>query len=78
LRQLYRRAFTGQGFTFGWLQPEAIGALTDSPILSNNVRYNDDGDIVVVPNVWWYPNYMIDDIIEKMYSNGYLIFDKAE
>ncbi len=60
-----------------WIAPESTGALTDAPILSNNVRYNNAGEIVAEPNVWWYPNYMIDDIIEKLYSNGYLIFDKA-
>ena len=60
-----------------WLQPEAIGALTDAPILSNDVVCDDNGISNYVNVVWWYPNYMVDDIIEKLYSNGYLIFDKA-
>jgi len=61
-----------------WVQPEDIGALTEAPILSDDVVYNDDGIVEFIDNVWWYPNYMVESLTEKLQENGYLIFTKVE
>ena len=61
-----------------WVQPEDIGALTEAPILSDNIVYNDNDIVEFINNVWWYPNYMIDNLIEKLYGDGYIIFTKAK
>jgi hypothetical protein len=61
-----------------WLRPEQVGALTDSPILTNDVTYNDNGEVEKIGQIWWYPNYMIDNLTEVLYNNGYIIFEKGE
>jgi len=64
----------------GWtrLYPEDVGALTESPILSQDVSYNDNGDIETVGDIFWYPNYQVENLAEKLLENGYLIFSKGE
>jgi hypothetical protein len=57
--------------------PESIGALTDAPILSDEVSFNDDGSQDVIGRVWWYPNYQVESFAEKLLENGFVVFDKA-
>ena len=37
------------------MRPEDIGALTDAPILSDDIEYDDEGEVVRVGAVYWYP-----------------------
>lgn len=64
----------------GWyyLPPEAVGALTSSPILCNDAEYLGDHKWKVNPNrVWWYPAYEVKNEILELYANGFIRFQKA-
>src|SRR5579872_232493 len=49
------------GNGWSWVRPEDISALTDAPILSDDIEYNDHGDVVSVGAVYWYPQYDVTD-----------------
>jgi len=56
-----------------WIQPEEIGALTDAPIFGH-VDRDDQGKVVNVGHVWWYPDYMVSDPIEELATKGTVTF----
>ena len=64
---------------FALVPPEAIGALTDSPILVRNDDYTgeDNGTFKVYENVrvWWFPSYQIEDPIETLREKGTVTFE---
>lgn len=64
----------------GWefVRPEVIGALTDSPILSNDTTQDDRGNYTHVGNVWWFPNYQISDPAQFLKDKGFVYFQKGE
>ena len=51
----------------GWemVPPEDIGALTSAPILSDEVVRDEEGSVVEVGRVFWYPDYQVRDEIEE-------------
>src|ERR1700722_17299367 len=53
----------------GWemIRPEEIGALTSAPIISDDVARNDDGDIIEIGSVYWFPNYQILSPSSELY-----------
>ena len=57
--------------------PEWIGALTDAPIVSDEVIYLDNGDHEVPGKVWWFPNYMVESFAETLIGTGRVLFAKA-
>lgn len=57
-----------------WIQPEEIGALTDSPIIGQRFC---EGDTFKYGRIWWAPNYAVEDIIALVLDAGY-IFTLAE
>jgi hypothetical protein len=61
----------------GWdvLRPEEVGALTDSLILSDDSEFDDEGEVITIGNVWWFPNYQILDEVEELLKNGYVDFE---
>jgi len=62
---------------WSWLNPEDVGALTEAPILSDGASYDDDGAMEVYGKVWWYPNYMVDELSVVLHDDGKLIFELA-
>lgn len=60
----------------GWefIPPEEVGAMTSSPILSNDVSRDDDGELTAIGNVWWHPNYMVINEIDELEEKGFVIF----
>ena len=57
----------------GWdtLNPEDIGALTSCPlILSEEVERDDNGKVTNVGQVYWHPNYMIEDPVKTLLEKG--------
>ena len=60
----------------GWdyVAPEDIGALTAAPILSDNVLWDDAGDVAAVERVYWYPDYQIHDEIEELREKLVIMF----
>jgi hypothetical protein len=71
--------YTCNGWT--WVKPEEIGALTDSPIISNDFEYIDNDkqfdDTKKYYSVYWFPDYMIKSEIEEL-EKGELIFIKVK
>jgi hypothetical protein len=61
-----------------WIHPEDVGALTDSPILSNSAEYDEDYNLIKIDSVFWYPNYQIHDIVKKLIENGHVDFDMVK
>lgn len=59
------------------IPPEAVGALTDSVIIADGVDHDPGGVIGAVDNVWWFPNYMIEDPAETLIKTGEVIFKAA-
>lgn len=64
------------GWTF--LSPEDAGALTDSPILSEDVNYDDHGNAQHVGIVYWYPEYQVKDPVAQLLENGFVDFTRQE
>lgn len=60
----------------GWdlIDPEDVGALTDSPIISDDVTIEDDGTRTISGNVWWFPNYQIENPVGTLCDKRRVIF----
>ena len=61
----------------GWsiVNPEDIGALTDAPIVSCEIKYFEDSDeIEDIGKVYWFPNYMVQDPLEILLKEGEVVF----
>lgn len=64
--------------SFEFVRPEWVGALTDSPIITDELGIADDGTADYMGDVWWYPNYMITDPWEELKNKGRVIFTPEE
>jgi len=64
----------------GWemVPPEDIGALTAAPIVSDDILRNEEGSVVEVGRVYWYPDYAVRDEIEELRKDLVLVFQGAE
>jgi len=64
----------------GWefIQPEEIGALTAAPILSDSAERDDQGNLVKVDQVYWFPDYAVRSELDELYENGEVFFPAAE
>jgi len=60
----------------GWsfVRPEDVGALTDAPIISEDVDTDDQGNVRNVGTVYWYPEYDVRDPVAQLLENGYIEF----
>lgn len=69
-------------WTNGMLQivsPEEIGALTDAPILSTDYEYvSENTDDKEYHNIFWFPNYCIQSVIEILKNTGSVFFNREE
>jgi hypothetical protein len=67
-------------FGSGWemVPPEDIGALTAAPILSDEIVRDEDGRVVEVGRVYWFPDYAVRDEIEEIRRNLVLVFQGVE
>jgi len=52
--------------------PEEVGALTSAPIvaLPEEVERNEEGRLVRLGRVWWFPNYQIEAMTETLRDEG--------
>jgi len=64
----------------GWslVRPEDVGALTDAPILSEDIDTDDQGNVRSVGTVYWYPQYDVTDPVTKLLQNGYIDFLRGD
>ena len=64
--------------SYGFIEPEKIGALTEAPIIANYLRWNDEGVYLPVDaKVWHYNDYMTTDELYLLHSGQPVIFTKA-
>lgn len=59
---------------------EAGFGLTSAPGITDGYYYDDNGELIyenIYSEVYWYPNYMITDFIEELYTTGKTFFQKA-
>lgn len=54
--------------------PEDVGALTDSPMMSDDVDYAEDGARIVSGKVWWFPNYAVESFAHTLIEQGSVTF----
>jgi len=63
---------------YSYVQPEDIGALTSSLIISNGIiddeTTQEDLDSI---DLWWFPQYEVRDEVKDLEDNGFIIFSKA-
>lgn len=63
---------------FQFLLPEIIGALTDAPIICDDLSIDDAGTVISVGDTWWFPDYQVTDPWETLKNTGRVIFDPEE
>ena len=63
---------------FHFILPEWVGALTDAPILADDLTIEDDGTVSFVGDTWWFPDYQVTDPWEVLKNTGRVIFDPEE
>jgi len=59
------------------VRPEWVAALTDAPIVSDEVVYEDDGTVNVLGSVWWFPGYEMRSFAEELLRDGEVLFTAA-
>lgn len=57
-----------------WIRPEEIAALTDAPIVSDRTERDEDGTLVKIGRVYWFPSYQIESPVQTLYDAGRVIF----
>jgi hypothetical protein len=64
----------------GWslVQPEDVGALTDAPILTEDLDTDDQGEVRHVGTVYWFPQYDVSDPVAQLLQNGSVEFVRGE
>lgn len=75
LWDLLEEGYIGNGWTM--VHADQTGDMTDSPMICDDFSVEDDGDFVIYGNVWWFPNYMIENPIETLRDRGKVIFNLA-
>lgn len=59
------------------VNPQDVGALTDAPILSDELRYGEHGDLDSVGSIWWYPDYAVSNLAEQLVRKGQVLLHRA-
>lgn len=61
------------------VQPEWVAALTDAPILTDDLVHSDGDDMPKVEGtVWWYPDYAVKSFAEELIDTGRTVFTRAD
>ena len=61
-----------------FVRPEDVGALTDAPILCDEVLYEDNGDKTITGIIAWFPQYETRDPWQELYGLGMVHFTIAK
>ena len=56
------------------VEPIDVGALTEAPLLTNDLVVEDNGDVLVTGAVWWFQDYMIENFADRLIKNGQVLF----
>lgn len=52
--------------------------MTDAPILSDDIEYDDEGEVVRVGLVYWYPQYDVADLVVQVLASGSVAFERVQ
>lgn len=78
----YAESYVGECLHERWefVRPEEVGAMTDSPIIAecDGIDRDDDGELVKVGKVAWFPNYQITDPWESLRNIGRTVLTLAD
>jgi|GEM_PF-2409048 len=61
-----------------WVNAEDIGALTEAPLLTNDIEIDDQGNVIKVGIIYKYEMYQVYDPVEEIFSEGKIILTKHE
>jgi hypothetical protein len=73
--------YTSCNGSYTLVEPHEVGALTDSPIIAENIEYDEiDGKLIKIfpDKIWWFPEYCIIDELEKLKNGETIEFTLAE
>jgi hypothetical protein len=59
------------------VSPEWVAALTDAPMLTDDLELTDAGDANVRGQVWWYEPYQVSSFAEVLLRDGRVVFQHA-
>ena len=59
-----------------WVNSEDIGALTEAPLLTNDIEMDDNGNIIRVGVIYKYEMYQIYDPVEEIFSEDKIVLTK--
>ena len=70
---------------FGWscngvfepIRPTDIGALTNAPLFARDVVREEDGTNTAHGDVWWFPNYQVENFATTLLERGRVTFKLA-
>lgn len=68
--------WTGNGLLWA-VSPYDAGVLTDAPIISDDVVFNDDGSVDVRGNVWGFMSYEVRNFCRDLLDNREVVFTAA-
>lgn len=57
--------------------PAQVGALTEAPMLSDNLEIGDAGQVTAVGSIWWYPQYQVSAWYEVLCETGSVEFTRT-
>lgn len=63
------------GNGWSWVRPEDVAALTDAPLLSDDIEYDEQGEVVSVGVVYWFPRYDVVDPVDCLLADGFVEFE---
>jgi hypothetical protein len=57
-----------------------VGGLTEAPMIINYRDIDDEAKVVINDDniIWWFPDYMVTDELNKLLTEGYIIFTVAQ
>ncbi|WP_341744659.1 hypothetical protein [Azonexus hydrophilus] len=59
------------------VMPQQVGALTDAPMLTDDLEYEEGGEVTVRGRLWWFPAYELKSISDIMSRSGRVTFTLA-
>lgn len=64
----------------GWsmVRPEDVAALTDAPLITEDIDTDNQGNVLHVGIVYWYPEYEVRDPVAQLIENGSVDFVRGD
>lgn len=59
------------------VKPEEIGALTQAPIIADDLVLGEHCEVQAIGDVWWFPNYMVEHFGQTLLKHGSVTFTHA-